>query len=178
MICSFFLSFLPPVTFGVLTNIASSLWSVLVAACLCRMGWTSCFCFLPESTHSRVMYFSIFSMACLLGLATWQVLYLRRYFKAKKLIEWCGLVLRVLHVSRMVSLSYHHLTSQGSGVQFLITALLCWRVHCFVNSPSAFLFLVSFTHLSDTTPSCLRAGGLTVEKIPENGDIHLPPPAQ
>lgn len=40
-----------------------------------------------ESTHSRVMYFSIFSMGCLLGLATWQVLYLRRYFKAKKLIE-------------------------------------------------------------------------------------------
>lgn len=40
-----------------------------------------------ESTHSRVMYFSIFSMMCLLGLATWQVLYLRRYFKAKKLIE-------------------------------------------------------------------------------------------
>lgn len=41
-----------------------------------------------ESTHSRVMYFSIFSMCCLLGLATWQVLYLRRFFKAKKLIEW------------------------------------------------------------------------------------------
>jgi hypothetical protein len=40
-----------------------------------------------ESTHSRVMYFSVFSMLCLLGLATWQVLYLRRYFKAKKLIE-------------------------------------------------------------------------------------------
>ncbi|KAF2904776.1 hypothetical protein ILUMI_01401 [Ignelater luminosus] len=40
-----------------------------------------------ESTNSRVLYFSIFSMACLLGLATWQVLYLRRYFKAKKLIE-------------------------------------------------------------------------------------------
>lgn len=40
-----------------------------------------------ESTHSRVMYFSIFSMCCLMGLATWQVLYLRRYFKAKKLIE-------------------------------------------------------------------------------------------
>jgi len=40
-----------------------------------------------ESTHSRVMYFSLFSMLCLLGLATWQVLYLRRYFKAKKLIE-------------------------------------------------------------------------------------------
>ncbi|KAL5008177.1 hypothetical protein ScPMuIL_013758 [Solemya velum] len=40
-----------------------------------------------ESTHSRVMYFSIFSMCCLLGLATWQVLYLRRYFKSKKLIE-------------------------------------------------------------------------------------------
>ncbi|XP_018335761.1 transmembrane emp24 domain-containing protein bai [Agrilus planipennis] len=40
-----------------------------------------------ESTNSRVLYFSIFSMFCLLGLATWQVLYLRRYFKAKKLIE-------------------------------------------------------------------------------------------
>ncbi|GAB1609688.1 transmembrane emp24 domain-containing protein 10-like [Argonauta hians] len=40
-----------------------------------------------ESTHSRVMYFSVFSMCCLLGLATWQVLYLRRYFKSKKLIE-------------------------------------------------------------------------------------------
>ncbi|CAD5119829.1 DgyrCDS8412 [Dimorphilus gyrociliatus] len=40
-----------------------------------------------ESTHSRVLYFSIFSMFCLLGLATWQVLYLRRFFKSKKLIE-------------------------------------------------------------------------------------------
>uniref|UniRef100_A0A1L8DUJ1 Putative emp24/gp25l/p24 family of membrane trafficking n=1 Tax=Nyssomyia neivai TaxID=330878 RepID=A0A1L8DUJ1_9DIPT len=40
-----------------------------------------------ESTNSRVLFFSIFSMCCLLGLATWQVLYLRRYFKAKKLIE-------------------------------------------------------------------------------------------
>ncbi len=40
-----------------------------------------------ESTNSRVLYFSIFSMLCLLGLATWQVLYLRRYFKSKKLIE-------------------------------------------------------------------------------------------
>ncbi|XP_046971170.1 transmembrane emp24 domain-containing protein bai [Vanessa cardui] len=40
-----------------------------------------------ESTNNRVLYFSVFSMVCLLGLATWQVLYLRRYFKAKKLIE-------------------------------------------------------------------------------------------
>ncbi|KAI0219592.1 Transmembrane emp24 domain-containing protein 10 [Lamellibrachia satsuma] len=40
-----------------------------------------------ESTHSRVLYFSVFSMCCLIGLATWQVLYLRRFFKAKKLIE-------------------------------------------------------------------------------------------
>lgn len=40
-----------------------------------------------ESTNQRVLIFSIFSMCCLLGLATWQVLYLRRYFKAKKLIE-------------------------------------------------------------------------------------------
>lgn len=40
-----------------------------------------------ERTHSYVMYLSVLSMLCLLGLATWQVLYLRRYFKAKKLIE-------------------------------------------------------------------------------------------
>jgi p24 family protein delta-1 len=43
--------------------------------------------YFSESTNSRVLYFSIFSMCCLLGLATWQVLYLRRFFKAKKLIE-------------------------------------------------------------------------------------------
>ncbi|XP_072930179.1 transmembrane emp24 domain-containing protein bai [Epargyreus clarus] len=40
-----------------------------------------------ESTNNRVLFFSVFSMVCLMGLATWQVLYLRRYFKAKKLIE-------------------------------------------------------------------------------------------
>lgn len=40
-----------------------------------------------ESTNNRVLFFSIFSMCSLLGLATWQVLYLRRFFKAKKLIE-------------------------------------------------------------------------------------------
>nr|VZI05680.1 unnamed protein product [Spirometra erinaceieuropaei] len=39
------------------------------------------------STHGRVLYFSIFSMLCLVALATWQVLYLRRYFKSKKLID-------------------------------------------------------------------------------------------
>lgn len=40
-----------------------------------------------ESTNNRVLYFSVFSMMCLLGLATWQVLYLRNFFKTKKLIE-------------------------------------------------------------------------------------------
>lgn len=40
-----------------------------------------------ESTNSKVLYFSIFSMCGLLSLALWQVLYLRRYFKAKKLID-------------------------------------------------------------------------------------------
>lgn len=40
-----------------------------------------------ESTNNKVLYFSIFSMACLMSLAIWQVLYLRRYFKAKKLID-------------------------------------------------------------------------------------------
>ncbi|CRK94506.1 CLUMA_CG008011, isoform A [Clunio marinus] len=40
-----------------------------------------------ESTNNRVLFFSIFGMCCLLGLATWQVLYLRRFFIAKKLIQ-------------------------------------------------------------------------------------------
>eukprot|EP00053_Salpingoeca_punica_P001095 m.31940 g.31940 ORF g.31940 m.31940 type:complete len:207 (-) comp10810_c0_seq1:241-861(-) len=39
-----------------------------------------------ESTNSRLLNFSIFSMVCLLVLALWQVLYLKRYFKQKKLI--------------------------------------------------------------------------------------------
>jgi len=39
------------------------------------------------STNSRVLYFSAFSMMCLIGLATWQVLYLKKFFKSKKLIE-------------------------------------------------------------------------------------------
>ncbi|KAK3522360.1 hypothetical protein QTP86_007637 [Hemibagrus guttatus] len=43
-----------------------------------------------ESTNTRVLYFSVFSMCCLIGLATWQVFYLRRFFKAKKLIEMPG----------------------------------------------------------------------------------------
>uniref|UniRef100_A0A5S6R5K6 GOLD domain-containing protein n=1 Tax=Trichuris muris TaxID=70415 RepID=A0A5S6R5K6_TRIMR len=40
-----------------------------------------------ETTYSRVLYLSILSVVCLLCLATWQVLYLRRFFKAKKLID-------------------------------------------------------------------------------------------
>lgn len=40
-----------------------------------------------ESTHNRVLCFSILSMLILIGFACWQVLYLRRYFKSKKLIE-------------------------------------------------------------------------------------------
>jgi len=40
-----------------------------------------------ESTNTRVFYLGIFSIGCLLGLATWQVLYLRRFFKTKKLID-------------------------------------------------------------------------------------------
>ncbi|CAK9297462.1 unnamed protein product [Gordionus sp. m RMFG-2023] len=40
-----------------------------------------------ESTSNRVFYFSVFGMLCLFSLAFWQVLYLRRYFKAKKLID-------------------------------------------------------------------------------------------
>ncbi|KZC08812.1 PREDICTED: transmembrane emp24 domain-containing protein bai isoform X2 [Dufourea novaeangliae] len=40
-----------------------------------------------ETTNTRVLHFSIFSTLWLLALSTWQVLYLRRFFKAKKLIE-------------------------------------------------------------------------------------------
>ncbi|EPB73661.1 hypothetical protein ANCCEY_07242 [Ancylostoma ceylanicum] len=40
-----------------------------------------------ESTNSRVLYLSIFSMLCLLSLAAWQVMFLRNYFKQKKLID-------------------------------------------------------------------------------------------
>lgn len=40
-----------------------------------------------ESTNSRVLYFGLFSMLCLLFLAAWQIFYLRRFFQAKKLIE-------------------------------------------------------------------------------------------
>lgn len=40
-----------------------------------------------ESTNSRVLYLSIFSMLCLLALAVWQVMFLRNYFKSKKLID-------------------------------------------------------------------------------------------
>lgn len=40
-----------------------------------------------ESTNSRVGWLSIFSIFILLALPTWQMLYLRKYFKSKKLIE-------------------------------------------------------------------------------------------
>ncbi|KRZ11210.1 Transmembrane emp24 domain-containing protein 10 [Trichinella pseudospiralis] len=40
-----------------------------------------------ESTNSRVLYLTLFSVGCLLLLASWQVLYLRRFFRAKKLID-------------------------------------------------------------------------------------------
>lgn len=40
-----------------------------------------------ESTNARIFYLSIFSMLCLLGLAVWQIIYLRQFFKAKKLID-------------------------------------------------------------------------------------------
>ncbi|KAL7674197.1 hypothetical protein ACOME3_000476 [Neoechinorhynchus agilis] len=40
-----------------------------------------------ESISSKILYFGLFCMVCLLSLAVWQVMYLKRYFKAKKLIE-------------------------------------------------------------------------------------------
>ncbi|KAL1122438.1 hypothetical protein AAG570_002769 [Ranatra chinensis] len=40
-----------------------------------------------ESTNSRVLHLGIFSAFWLFGLSYWQVSYLRRYFRSKKLIE-------------------------------------------------------------------------------------------
>uniref|UniRef100_K3WH93 GOLD domain-containing protein n=1 Tax=Globisporangium ultimum (strain ATCC 200006 / CBS 805.95 / DAOM BR144) TaxID=431595 RepID=K3WH93_GLOUD len=39
-----------------------------------------------ESTNSRVLWFSFFSIVVLLGMGVWQVLYLKKFFKSKKLI--------------------------------------------------------------------------------------------
>jgi len=39
-----------------------------------------------ESTNEKMLHYSIFSMFWLLTLAIWQVVYLKRYFKQKKLI--------------------------------------------------------------------------------------------
>jgi hypothetical protein len=41
---------------------------------------------LAESTNERLLMFSLISMGALLALAVWQVLYLKRYFRQKKLI--------------------------------------------------------------------------------------------
>lgn len=40
-----------------------------------------------ESTNTRLFYQSILSVVILLVLATWQILYLRKFFRAKKLID-------------------------------------------------------------------------------------------
>uniref|UniRef100_A0A7S3D8Z3 GOLD domain-containing protein n=1 Tax=Palpitomonas bilix TaxID=652834 RepID=A0A7S3D8Z3_9EUKA len=38
-----------------------------------------------ESTNTRVVVFSLFSMSVMIGVGVWQVMYLKSYFKAKKL---------------------------------------------------------------------------------------------
>ncbi|XP_037652691.1 transmembrane emp24 domain-containing protein 10-like [Sebastes umbrosus] len=40
-----------------------------------------------KSTNTRMKLFSIISVCCFLALATWQIFYLKRFFKTKKLIE-------------------------------------------------------------------------------------------
>ncbi|CEG74030.1 hypothetical protein RMATCC62417_09303 [Rhizopus microsporus] len=40
-----------------------------------------------ESTNDRVKWFSILSLFTLFGLGTWQILYLRRFFRRKRLID-------------------------------------------------------------------------------------------
>ena len=95
-----------------------------------------------ESTNSRVLYFSIFSMCCLLGLATWQVLYLRKYFKSKKLIEWTPQRLQVgLQTILCVSvISVHCVSSQKlhshSGYSiFSLTEMSVFKSHIYNAKP-------------------------------------------
>ena len=40
-----------------------------------------------ESTNERVWWFSMLTMATLVALGIWQILYLRSYFKRKHLID-------------------------------------------------------------------------------------------
>lgn len=40
-----------------------------------------------ESTNSRIFYLSLFIMVVLVSISSWQIFYLRRYFKSRKLIE-------------------------------------------------------------------------------------------
>lgn len=40
-----------------------------------------------ESTNERVKWFSLLSLFTLVTLGTWQILYLRRFFKRKRLID-------------------------------------------------------------------------------------------
>lgn len=80
-----------------------------------------------ESTNSRVLYFSLFSLCCLIGLATWQVLYLRKFFKAKKLIEWVkkdNSVLILLPICNSCLLVWIKLCQSGIFFLFLFINIL------------------------------------------------------
>ena len=78
-----------------------------------------------ESTNSRVLYFSIFSMCCLLGLATWQVLY--RSFTGRFLrrapflfqVSSTQLLLYSFHPSPLLLYSFH------------LSSLLLYSFHLF-----------------------------------------------
>lgn len=63
------------------TNGMSSPTSVHCRSALSSSSWLSL-----ESTNERLLLFSLISMGALLALAVWQVLYLKRYFRQKKLI--------------------------------------------------------------------------------------------
>lgn len=39
-----------------------------------------------ESTNSRVLWFSVLSIVVLLGMGSWQIIYLRSFFKSSQLI--------------------------------------------------------------------------------------------
>lgn len=57
-----------------------------VAAAECAVvACCACLC-VSDLTNSRIQWFSIFSIFVLLAVSTWQIVYLRSFFRSKKLL--------------------------------------------------------------------------------------------
>lgn len=75
--------------------VCSSFLLCVIHSSLCRNSWDHCDNILvlfslsqTASTNTRVLFINIISISCLCSMAIWQVFYLRRFFRSKKLIEW------------------------------------------------------------------------------------------